>query len=38
MPPADAFRLDTVADVAVQFLGLKGGKCARWKVMPSDNR
>ena len=34
-PPADAFRLDTVADVAVQFAVAKGGKCARcWKVMP----
>ena len=34
-PPADAFRLDTVADVAVGFAVATGGKCARcWKVMP----
>lgn len=34
-PPADAFRLDTVADVAVEFAVATGGKCARcWKVMP----
>ena len=33
--PADAFRLDTVADVAVGFAVATGGKCARcWKVMP----
>jgi len=34
-PPADAFWLDTVADVAVGFAVATGGKCARcWKVMP----
>ncbi|MEC8654118.1 MAG: isoleucine--tRNA ligase [Pseudomonadota bacterium] len=34
-PPADAFRLDTVAGVAVRFAVAEGGKCARcWKVMP----
>ena len=34
-PPTDAFRLDTVADVAVEFAIATGGKCARcWKVMP----
>ena len=34
-PPADAFRLDTVAEVAVRFAVAEGGKCARcWKVMP----
>ena len=34
-PPADTFRLDTVADVAVKFAVAEGGKCARcWKVMP----
>ena len=34
-PAADAFRLDTVADVAVGFAAAKGEKCARcWKVMP----
>ena len=34
-PPSDAFRLDTVADVAVGLAVAKGGKCARcWKVMP----
>jgi len=34
-PPADAFRLDTVVDVAVGFAVATGGKCARcWKVMP----
>jgi isoleucyl-tRNA synthetase len=33
--PADAFRLDIVADVAVGFAQAVGGKCARcWKVMP----
>ena len=34
-PAADAFRLDTVADVAVGFAAATGDKCARcWKVMP----
>ena len=34
-PPTDAFRLDTVADVAVRFAVAKGGKCERcWKVLP----
>jgi isoleucyl-tRNA synthetase len=34
-PAADAFRLDTVADVAVGFAAAIGNKCARcWKVMP----
>jgi len=34
-PPADAFRLDTVTDVAVGFAVATGGKCARcWKIMP----
>ena len=34
-PPVDAFRLDTVANVAVEVAVAKGGKCARcWKVMP----
>jgi len=33
--PADAFRLESVADVAVGFAVATGGKCARcWKVMP----
>ena len=35
MPPSDAFRLDTVPDVAVGFAVATGRKCARcWKVMP----
>ena len=34
-PPVDAYRLDTLADVAVGFAVASGGKCARcWKIMP----
>jgi isoleucyl-tRNA synthetase len=34
-PAVDAFRLDAVADVAVEFAAAAGDKCARcWKVMP----
>jgi isoleucyl-tRNA synthetase len=34
--PRDAFRLDDVAGVAVEFRAAQGRKCARsWKILPS---
>ena len=34
-PPADAFRVEGVEDVAVAFAAAEGGKCARcWKITP----
>ena len=34
--PADAFRLDDVAGVAVEFRPARGAKCARsWKILPT---
>ena len=34
--PADAFRLDDVPGVAVEFRPARGTKCARsWKILPS---